>query len=566
MRERRRRPRGRRLTWRRKLLALFLGTVVCLVFLELSLRLTGYAYLKVREYRATRRLREEGAVRILCLGESTTAVGGKNSYPSQLERILNERCPSLKFQVFNGGVPGIDSTRIVEALPGNLQRYRPDLVLAMMGINDYGWIGEHDLFKRYKRFSGIRSLRVVKLFHLLLLDLLAWLDPPAHAAEDPLSQWLNLPPGIEVDMSDPELQMLEELLVNAHELELEGELEKAEEAYLAAVELGRFRLEVLWALEQFYFRMGTPPEKIKLREEIAEAEIELGRRLGMGPGARHVSVPFHRARSIVDPATALRLFREAIVAHPESGALYYGLASFQASQGEYEQAIAMQQRAIELEMERQSIQGEDKLILREYYRFLGECQQGVGDLAAAEESYKRAISLDPGYHRPYQLLVAIYESQGRFQEAIDLLEKGVKANPWNPFLLHTLALEHRLAGQEEQAEEVLAQAEDVWREYYYPKLRESYRRMKEILERAGVQLVCVQYPNRDVDSLKRLFESTEGLIFVDNGPPFREALKRYRFEELFTDRFGGDFGHATPLGNRILAENIAKTILEYFDC
>ena len=33
------------------------------------------------------------------------------------------------------------------------------------------------------------------------------------------------------------------------------------------------------------------------------------------------------------------------------------------------------------------------------------------------------------------------------------------------------------------------------------------------------------------------------------------------YDDLFTDRFAGDFGHATKKGNRLIAENVAKHIL-----
>ena len=46
---------------------------------------------------------------------------------------------------------------------------------------------------------------------------------------------------------------------------------------------------------------------------------------------------------------------------------------------------------------------------------------------------------------------------------------------------------------------------------------------------------------------------------------FKDALRKASYREYFNDMFAGDFGHCTPKGNRLLAENIAKVILkEYF--
>jgi len=48
---------------------------------------------------------------------------------------------------------------------------------------------------------------------------------------------------------------------------------------------------------------------------------------------------------------------------------------------------------------------------------------------------------------------------------------------------------------------------------------------------------------------------------VDNEKMFNEGVKREGYDEYFNDCFAGDFGHCTPKGNRLLAENIAGVIL-----
>ncbi len=76
--------------------------------------------------------------RLLCIGESTTAMGGPDSYPRQLERLLNKSRPGrCRFEVVNAGIPAATTTEILEKLPSWIERYNPDAVIAMMGINDY---------------------------------------------------------------------------------------------------------------------------------------------------------------------------------------------------------------------------------------------------------------------------------------------------------------------------------------------------------------------------------------------------------------------------------------------
>ena len=72
----------------------------------------------------------------------------------------------------------------------------------------------------------------------------------------------------------------------------------------------------------------------------------------------------------------------------------------------------------------------------------------------------------------------------------------------------------------------------------------------------------MQYPLRSIEPLKKLFDSTEGIIFVENKKIFEDALRHDRYEDYFADNFGGEFGHGTPLGNRLIAENVANVILK----
>lgn len=58
-----------------------------------------------------------------------------------------------------------------------------------------------------------------------------------------------------------------------------------------------------------------------------------------------------------------------------------------------------------------------------------------------------------------------------------------------------------------------------------------------------------------------MFGDTQDIIFVDNEKIFKQAVKKSSYDEYFTDNFAVDFGHCTPKGNRLLAENIANVIL-----
>ena len=91
----------------------------------------------------------------------------------------------------------------------------------------------------------------------------------------------------------------------------------------------------------------------------------------------------------------------------------------------------------------------------------------------------------------------------------------------------------------------------------------NFDRIKEILDEKGIKLVIMQYPNRRMEPLKKVFKSEENIIFVDNENLFKETLKHTDYRALFVDKFAGDFGHCTKKGNRMIAENIVNILIKH---
>ncbi|MFH0984246.1 MAG: hypothetical protein V1882_01790 [Candidatus Omnitrophota bacterium] len=77
----------------------------------------------------------------------------------------------------------------------------------------------------------------------------------------------------------------------------------------------------------------------------------------------------------------------------------------------------------------------------------------------------------------------------------------------------------------------------------------------------GIKLVCVQYPRRSLESLRKISGKDEDVVFVDNEAVFQTAVKKEGYPTYFRDMFAGDFGHCTAKGNELLPENIADVIL-----
>jgi len=84
--------------------------------------------------------------------------------------------------------------------------------------------------------------------------------------------------------------------------------------------------------------------------------------------------------------------------------------------------------------------------------------------------------------------------------------------------------------------------------------------MVSISKKSGADLIFVQYALTKVDSLRSVIGHDVSVI--SNYSVFRNALDKYGYDVLFVDKSGGYFGHATNFGNRILAENVAQSLLK----
>ncbi len=109
----------------------------------------------------------DSEIRILCIGESTTAFGLDESYPSQLKALLTKTFPQKKFTVINKGVPGINTKGILQQIDSLLRDYNPHMVIAMMGIND-SIQGLNEDLETDQAIDWWREIRLFKLYKYIL--------------------------------------------------------------------------------------------------------------------------------------------------------------------------------------------------------------------------------------------------------------------------------------------------------------------------------------------------------------------------------------------------------------
>ena len=311
-------------------------------------------------------LKKKGEYRILCVGESTTALWHERAYPRQLEEILNSSAANITFSVINKGICSIGTDDIIAALPDYIKQYDPDMVIAMMGINDDWDLARFDdgLWSRISAVAGkFKTIKLVK--------------------------WISL------------------------------------------------------HLEQKLSRHANP-------QDSANGGI----------------------------IKTLQIYKEIEASDPEFNKI------------------------------------------KNYWR-----RQRYHDL---ERILRRVIARNPFCCKPYGFLAQCYLKLGR----------------------------------PELAKEYFTKAEKVRRTYYQPMTRKNFLALKKITDEHDIQLVCVQYPLRDVESLKKMLAFDPQIIFVDNERSFIQAVKREGYEEYFTDIFAWDFGHCTDKGNHLLAQNVAQAIVQ----
>ncbi len=351
------------------------GISLFVVMLEIILRLGGVAYLSLQEFRNRLSLERSvpGQFRILCLGESTTALGGRDSYPSLLEEILNQRLSPKKFNVINRGLPSLDTNVILAELEYNLNKYNPRIVIAMMGINDDSIsLSRGDTISRMKCF--VKSLRVYKTAVLL---------SARFRSKNTLKNAY-----FEQGLAFLELRHYPE----------------AERMFSQAARLAPREPLAYIFLSRCYYEQGLNVEAQRLIDnaqrlagKYPQAYVDLG--------WYYYDVGFF--------ARAEEMLKKAIEFNPRNPDYYYDLAQFCQSQGRYPEAEAFFKKTIELKA------GNDYNIYVDFG--LHYFERGL--FPEAENMLKRSLRMNADDPRVYWYLGFVKESQGKKDDAVSYFNR-----------------------------------------------------------------------------------------------------------------------------------------------
>ncbi len=133
-----------------KFLFVIFGLASAFIFLEISLWTAGFALNTLKNFQ-NKKNKDPNTITILCLGESTTYA----QWPLTLKKILNEKFKDKQFNVIDCGKPGLTTDFFVHHIKEYMQKYYPDFVVFMIGINDHG-LG----YKKYP-FKAINLLQLI---------------------------------------------------------------------------------------------------------------------------------------------------------------------------------------------------------------------------------------------------------------------------------------------------------------------------------------------------------------------------------------------------------------------
>jgi len=462
-----------------KISLILFGLFLTVVILEIILRIGGLTILSLQEHKNLQSIKQKGSFRIMCLGESTT----QNQYPPYLEEILNKRDIGIKFSVIDKGIGGTNTLAILLHLEANLDKYQPDIVVTMMGINDCGSHMPYEATSSSKIILIFRSLKSYKLIRLLWLHIVTRLKEKGFYVQD-----------INKQKNSPKETYKEPLQEPVPEKTLDSNPKNDSE----------------------YVKLGGLYKRQGKRTEAEQS------------------------------------FKKAIELNSNNDYAYTELGKLYKVQWKFTEAEQSFKKAIELNSNNDYA-----------YTELGKLYKDQRKLTKAEQSLKKAIELNPNNDCAYKELGLTYRCQEKLTKAEQSLKKAIELNPDNDKLYRNLVTIYYEIGNNELSDVYAKKADSIRDKYCNFMTMNNYRKLKQIIDKRNVKLICVQYSVRNIESLKRLFgEGVDGMIFVDNERIFKDAVRNECYKEYFRDMFGGDFGHCTEKGNRLLAENIANTILK----
>lgn len=553
--------------------AVLAGALLTLGLLEGGLRLAGN--LVRRDALASG---PRGAWTVLCLGDSHTYTGGGYSYPDQLARRL--AAGGVAARILNRGAHGLNSTQLADSIEGELDRWKPDAVIVLIGADNF-WnnipVRSEPLAYRADRL--LLSLRSWKLLKLLWVGISEGTlrgryragrgrDEALETVRGALDRLLEHPDDwYRGQLGDAPLaprvaaaaralgervadapEDVEARLVYGRWLLAQEDARGAAETFRGGTALGRCDAQLYAGLAQALDRLEGAPaaaaalggggEKCRLERRLAEAEWRLWR--GDAPAAARI------ARAVIVET------REAPDARRLLGWALYEMK-------DYDAAIAAFAELSKSMPERGNLDSDG---LTHSWLRQWENRRAVHPRVTPPRGALSELS--------YAWLMA-----GRYDLCAESAEAVLRKNPLDVSRFHLYAFCLKKAGRFEEAqrlvEEVPALKENLMYRYYAALRvrREELRRpleelqdeqfsrdMERVVRAArlrGIPLILSSYAEEEYAPVRRAAEQG-GLPYADMLPLFRARFK-HRDEFLAPDRC-----HPNAEGFAVMAEEYERLL------
>lgn len=406
------------------------GIIIFFILLEGALRSGGSILVVLHEYKNFKTLERKNSYRILCLGESTTYFGGEYSYPSQLERILNEKDLGMEFSVINkGGI--INTSVIVDELEKYIEKYKPDMIITMMGINDGG-----DLVV-YNKEHPIQSMRVYKLIKLIIKHFRSRTDV-LHASFSAIG------PKIKMDRK----RKIEVMIEN-------NEIDKAIKALEDILQNDKDKKYVYYLLGHCH----------RTKENYSTAMKYLKIAYNLEPDNRSAINDLGRCYEMTNQ------YEKAKVLYEESFRLYpigleenINLGNFYNLTGKYQEAIKYFDKVVSLKADHSSV-----------YMGLWESYTGLNNIVKAKEMLKKNIEINPIDTGAFIELAWIYIRETNYGEAEKIIRYAIEKNPEIDRMYGYMAYIYDLMGEKKLAKKYFDHANQIRLQIFNPITKKTMK-------------------------------------------------------------------------------------------
>ncbi|MBR9679095.1 MAG: tetratricopeptide repeat protein [Nanoarchaeota archaeon] len=600
----------------KKIGVLFFSIILTIAILEFGIRAGGLAFLFAQnsqnQITGYTTFTEQKEYRILCLGESTTA-GIRNSWPQQLEITLNNKSEKIKFKIFNEGIPGTNTGLIISTLEENLEKYSPNMVISMMGINDIGI----SFYETQTKNTFLEQLKIFDLAKIMIKNLenkieqekiIKYVENIKTEEEllkkiielDENNDWLHAQLAYKY-YNQNQTRLFNEYFENAFRINL-----VRHESVYNGLRKNQNQIEIIYLLSAIEQYKNKNPEKEWVYTGLGILYYSTGQ--------------FKEAQNA---------FKKIIEINPQNelalmgmGKIFYEMNLSNEAEKMFNQVKKINPKNVWTLVELEKIYTDNitkfKQITNEFlnystdwaYAWLGRVYYDFGIInkdsnyiTKSKNMFEKAINANPNNDWVY-ILLRYYHSSSK-EESEKLLKKAIEINSKNDLGYYELALLYQELERVNDAEKMLLKAIDLVKDEHmlYDSLgriyfsenkpteyietffaengfnikimrsltkesntKENYLILNKKLKEKEITNVAMQYPLRDVEKLKEMLNYNEDIIFVSNKENFEKTLETRKYSDLFWDTFawhlGYEFGHCTLEGNRLIAENVANTILK----